>query len=109
MVECNEKEDGSWNVDKGICCVDGSHYVWILQKGTLGAEFMEDVQGLLKGYELKRMVPCKGDCPLVDSKGSNRTRNLIYLMSNLVSLEILFSANSRFMGVSDDLGIRHTQ
>ena len=39
------------------------------------------------------MVPCKVDYALVDSKGSNRTRNLIYLMSRFVSLETWLSAN----------------
>ena len=48
VVGCDE-EDGSRNVDIGICCVNESHYVWIMQKGMLEAEFMEDVQGLLKG------------------------------------------------------------
>ena len=109
VVECDEEEDGSRNVDKGICCVDESHYVWILQKGTLEVEFMEDVQGLLEGYELKCMVPCKVDYALVDSKCSNRTRNLVYLMSKLVSSESLLSRNSRFMEECDDLGIVHTQ
>lgn len=109
VVECDEEEDGSRNVDIGICCVDESHYVWILQKGTLEAGFMEDVQGLLEGYELKCMVSCKVDYALVDSKGSNRPRYLVYLMLKFVSSESLLSRNSRFMEVCDDLGIVHTQ
>ena len=106
VVECDEEEDGSRNVDIGICCVDESHYVWILQKGTLEVEFMEDVQGLLEGYELKCVVPCKVDYALVDSKCSNRTRNLVYLVSRFVSSESLLS---RFMEECDHLVIMHTQ
>ena len=70
----------------GVCCVDENHYTWMLQKSTLEAEFMEDVQGLLQGYELKRMVPCKMHYALVDSKGSNCTRDLVYLLSRFISL-----------------------
>ena len=54
----------------------------------LEAEIVEDVQGLLEGYKLKRMVPCKVDYALVDSKGPNRTSNWKYLMCRFVSLQI---------------------
>ena len=87
MVQYDEEEDSGWNVDIGICCVDESYYGWILQESTLEAEFVKDVQGLLEGYELERMVPCKVDDALVDSKGSNRTCNLVYLMWRVVSLQ----------------------
>ena len=70
---------------------------------------MEGVQGLLEGYELKRMVPCKVDYPLVDSKGSNRTRNLVYLTSQFVSLGTMLSTHSGSMELFDDLRIMHTQ
>ena len=39
------------------------------QKRTLEAEFVKDMQDSLEGNELKRMVPCKVDYNLVDSKG----------------------------------------
>ena len=61
IVECDEKEDGSWNMNIAVCCVNESHYVGILQKCMLEAEFVKDVQGLLEGYELKRMAPCTMD------------------------------------------------
>lgn len=102
-VEYDEEEDGSWNMDIGICCVDKSHYVWIPQKGTLEAEFVKDVQGLLEGYELKCMVPCKVDYSLIDPKGPNRTCNLIDLLWRFVSLRILVIRKQPFHGSVEGL------
>ena len=50
-------------MDIRVCCVNESYYVWILQKGMLEAEFMENVQGLLERYELKRRVHANWTTP----------------------------------------------